>query len=156
LPTYRKFPLSNLCYALICVHMVILIIGGHYTYARVPLFDWLKEIFHFQRNHYDRVGHFAQGFMPAIIIREILTRLDVVRSEKWRVFFIICVCLALSAFYEFVEWWTALLTGEAANDFLGSQGDVWDSQFDMFMCLIGASFALVFLRRLHDRSMKKL
>jgi putative membrane protein len=154
--TYRKFPFTNLCYTLICVHMIILIIGGHYTYARVPAFDWLKEFFHWQRNHYDRVGHFAQGFIPAIIVREIFIKMKVVRSEAWRFFLVVCVCLAMSAFYEFIEWWTALLTGEAANDFLGSQGDVWDSQWDMFLCFIGSILSQLFLRRIHDRSLKSL
>jgi putative membrane protein len=156
LATYRRFPLTTLCYALIALHICVLCLGGHYTYARVPAFDWLRTIFGWQRNHYDRLGHFMQGFVPAIIAREVLIRLDVVNRKKWIPFLVVCVCLAISAFYELVEWWTALLSGSAANDFLGSQGDVWDTQADMCLALIGAVCALLFLSYFHDRALRKI
>jgi putative membrane protein len=149
--TYTRFRFTPLVYALICAHMIILLIGGHYTYARVPAFDWLRDALHLGRNHFDRVGHFAQGFVPALITREILLRRKVVARGGWLAVFVISVCLALSALYEFVEWGVAALTGEAAEDFLGTQGDPWDTQKDMFMCLIGSSVALLTLSRLHDR-----
>jgi putative membrane protein len=156
LATYRRFPLTTLCYALIALHICVLCLGGHYTYARVPAFDWLREVFGWHRNHYDRLGHFMQGFVPAIIAREVLIRLRVVNRKKWIPFLVVCVCLAISAFYELVEWWTALLSGSAANDFLGSQGDVWDTQSDMCLALIGALCALLFLSYFHDRALRKI
>jgi putative membrane protein len=156
LATYRRFPLTTLCYALIALHICVLCLGGHYTYARVPLFDWLREIFGWQRNHYDRLGHFMQGFVPAIIAREVIIRLGVVNRKKWIRFLVVCVCLAISAFYELVEWWTALLSGSAANDFLGSQGDVWDTQSDMCLALIGVVCALLFVSHFHDRALREI
>jgi putative membrane protein len=156
LATYRRFPLTTLCYALIALHICVLCLGGHYTYARVPAFDWLRTIFGWQRNHYDRLGHFMQGFVPAIIAREVIIRLGVVNRKKWIPFLVVAVCLAISAFYELVEWWTALLSGSAANDFLGSQGDVWDTQSDMCLALIGAVCALLFLSYFHDRALQKI
>lgn len=155
LATYRRFPLTTLCYTLIALHICVLCLGGHYTYARVPAFDWLREVFGWQRNHYDRLGHFMQGFVPAIIAREVIIRLGVVNRKKWIPFLVVAVCLAISAFYELVEWWTALLSGSAANDFLGSQGDVWDTQSDMCLALIGAVCALLFVSSFHDRALRK-
>lgn len=156
LATYRRFRLTTLCYALIALHLCILCVGGHYTYARVPLFDWLRPIFAWQRNHYDRLGHLMQGFVPAIIAREILLRFGVLARRNWLPFLIVSICLAISALYELVEWWTALVSGAAANDFLGSQGDVWDTQSDMGLALVGAVSALLLLSALHDRGLRKL
>lgn len=154
LATRRSFPLTPLTAALILVHCIILMVGGHFTYAEVPLFDWLGEVFGWQRNNYDKLGHFAQGFVPAIIAREILIRKQVIRSLNWRNFFIICFCLALSAFYELIEWWVALLSEEAAGSFLGTQGYVWDTQSDMAWALVGAISALSVLGSLHDRQLR--
>ncbi len=150
--TYRKFPLSNLCLWLLSVHALILMLGGHYTYAKVPIGEWAKIYFGFARNHYDRVGHFAQGFIPASLVRELLIRTAHLRHRFWLPFLAISVCLAFSAFYELFEWWTALLTGEAAKDFLGTQGDVWDTQWDMLCALIGATTAVLVLSRAHNAS----
>jgi putative membrane protein len=149
--TYRRFPLTPLAYGLIFVHASILMIGGHYTYAEVPLGFWMRDTFGFARNHYDRIGHFAQGFVPAILAREVLIRRGVVRSRGWLFFLVTCVCLAISACYEFVEWGTAVASGSAADAFLGTQGDPWDTQWDMFFALIGAITAQVTVARLHDR-----
>ena len=154
--TYRSFRLTTLCYALIALHICVLCVGGHYTYARVPVFDWLRPIFAWQRNNYDRLGHLLQGFVPAIIAREVLIRLEVVRRKNWIPFLVVSICLAISAFYELIEWWTALLSGNAASDFLGSQGDVWDTQSDMCLALIGAVCALLFLSYFHDRALEKI
>lgn len=154
--THRRFQLSRLCLTLLALHAVILMVGGHYTYAQVPLGDWIKNAFGLERNHYDRLGHFAQGFVPAILAREILLRVARLPRSGWVAFLCACVCLAFSAFYELIEWWTALATGEAATDFLGTQGDVWDTQWDMFLALIGALMALLSLARRHDRSMARL
>jgi len=156
LATYRRFRLTTLCYVLIALHMCVLCIGGHYTYARVPAFDWLRTIFGWDRNHYDRLGHLMQGFVPAIIAREMLIRCDVIKQTKWMPFLIVSICMAISAFYELLEWWAALISGSAADDFLGGQGDVWDTQSDMCLALIGATCALVFLSYLHDRALQKL
>jgi putative membrane protein len=131
-------------------------VGGHYTYARVPLFQWLRPIFAWQRNNYDRLGHLMQGFVPAIIAREIFIRLGVVARTNWLPFLVLSVCLGISAFYELIEWWVALASGAASNDFLGSQGDVWDTQSDMFCALIGAVSALVLLSAFHNRAIRKL
>jgi len=149
--TRRRFPLTGLTYTLIFVHACILMLGGHYTYARVPLGYWLQDALHLSRNPYDRIGHFAQGFVPAIVGREILIRMTPLRPGGWLFFLVCCVCLAISACYEFVEWWAALLGGSAATDFLGTQGDVWDTQWDMFMALVGAVTAQWLLSRAHDR-----
>jgi putative membrane protein len=156
LATYWRFRLTTFCYILIALHICVLCVGGHYTYARVPVFDWLRPIFAWQRNHYDRLGHLMQGFVPAIIAREVLVRLDVIKRKKWLPFLVVSVCLAISAFYELAEWWTALISGSAANDFLGSQGDVWDTQSDMCLALIGAVCALLFLSYFHDRALQKI
>jgi putative membrane protein len=156
LATARRFPLTPLAYRLIFVHALILMLGGHYTYARVPIGFWMQRVFGFTRNHYDRIGHLAQGFVPAIIAREILIRRSPLRPGKWLFFVVLSVGLAISACYEFIEWWSALLGGSAADAFLGTQGDPFDTQADMFMALIGAFAAQVFLARVHDRQMQKL
>ncbi len=149
--TYKRFPLTNLTYTLIAIHAAILCVGGHYTYAEVPLFDWIRDTFHQSRNNYDKVGHFAQGFIPAIVAREIFIRKNVIASRAWMNFFIVCTCLAMSAVYEFFEWGVALGTGEAADAFLGTQGYVWDTQSDMFYATVGAICALIFLSKIHER-----
>ncbi len=154
--TYRRFRLTDLVYLLIAVHAIILMVGGHYTYARVPPFDWLKEVLHFSRNHYDRVGHFAQGFVPAMIAREVLLRTTPLRRGKMLFFLVVCVCLAVSAAYELLEWTGAELAGARATDFLGTQGDPWDTQKDMALALLGAASALLLLSRLHDRRLAAL
>ena len=154
--TYRSFQFTHLVYWLILVHAIILMIGGHYTYAEVPLFTWLKDIFALSRNNYDKVGHFAQGFVPAMVAREILIRKSPLTPGKWLFFIVVCICLAISAFYELIEWWVAVGTGEAAESFLGTQGDIWDSQSDMFLALIGAISALVLLGKYHDTFLIKL
>jgi len=156
LATCRRFRLTPLAYRLIFIHALILMLGGHYTYARVPLGFWVQDLFDLARNHYDRVGHLAQGFIPAILVREILVRTSPLKSGKWLFFMVVCVCLALSAFYEFIEWWAALLGGIAAQDFLGTQGDVWDTQWDMFLAFIGSILAQVFLSKVHDRESAEL
>src|SRR5262245_59285784 len=138
LATRRGFPLTDLGYTLIFIHACILMLGGHCTYARVPLGFWVQDLLHFSRNHYDRLGHFAQGFVPAIVGREILLRRTPLRPGAWLFFLVTCVCLAISAGYEFIEWWSALIGGAAATDFLGTQGDVWDTQWDMFLAFTGA------------------
>jgi putative membrane protein len=154
--TRQRFQLTGLAYNLILIHSIILMIGGRYTYAEVPLFDWLKEVFNFERNNYDKVGHLAQGFIPAIIAREIIIRNHIVENIKWLNFFIICICLAISAFYELIEWWVAILSKEAAEAFLGTQGYIWDTQSDMAYALLGAMLALAMLSRTHDRHISKL
>jgi len=153
--TRERFPLTRLAYVLILVHCIILMVGGHYTYAEVPLGEWLKEALDQSRNNYDKLGHFAQGFIPAIVAREILIRNKVVNYPGWRDFLIVCVALAISAFYELIEWWVALLSEEAADSFLGTQGYIWDTQSDMWLALLGAVSALVLLSRLHDRQLRK-
>lgn len=152
--TYRKFPLTPLVNTFILIHCIILMVGGHYTYAEVPLFDWIRDHFGMERNNYDKVGHFAQGFIPALIARELVIRKSVITGRSWRHFFIVCFCLALSAFYELIEWWVAIASGESAEAFLGTQGYVWDTQSDMALALLGAVFALVFLSRIHDRQLQ--
>lgn len=151
--SYKRFPLTPLLYILILAHSIVLMIGGHYTYAEVPFFDGL---FGAERNNYDKVGHFFQGFVPAIVAREILIRNKVVKSEAWLNLFVISICLAFSAFYELIEWWVAIASGQGAEAFLGTQGYIWDTQSDMLYALIGASMALLFLRRFHDRSLNAL
>ncbi|NIS90701.1 MAG: DUF2238 domain-containing protein [Woeseiaceae bacterium] len=153
--TRERFPLTRLTYILILIHCVILMVGGHYTYALVPLGDWVMEAFDQTRNNYDKLGHLAQGFIPAIVAREILIRNKVINYPGWRDFLIVCVVLAISAFYELVEWWVALLSEEAADSFLGTQGYVWDTQSDMWFALVGAVSALVLLNRLHDRQLRE-
>jgi putative membrane protein len=150
--TYQRFPLSPLLYILILLHCVVLMIGGHYTYAEVPFFDGLLGA---ERNNYDKLGHFFQGFVPAILAREILIRLSVVPTAAWRNVFIVSLCLAFSAFYELIEWWVALLSDEAAESFLGTQGYVWDTQSDMAFALTGAILALLLLSKFHDSQLKR-
>ena len=154
--TYHKFTLSRLTYFLILLHCIVLMIGGHYTYAEVPLFDTVANWFGWERNHYDKLGHFVQGFVPAGIAREILLRLNVVKNERWLLVFVLSVCLAFSAFYELIEWWVALAVGSDAESFLGTQGYVWDTQSDMFMALIGSAMFLLFFRKWQDSSIRKL
>lgn len=154
--TYRRFALTPMLYLLILAHCIVLMVGGHYTYAEVPLFDAIKPLFGFERNNYDKVGHLMQGFVPAILAREILIRRAVVKSRGWLNLFVVSVCLAFSAFYELIEWWVALLTGESAEAFLGTQGYAWDTQSDMAFALAGAILALVLLARWHDRQLAAL
>ena len=149
--TRRRFPWTTLTYLLGCVHLIILMVGGHYTYAEVPLGDWAREAFDFSRNHYDRLGHVAQGFLPAIAMRELALRTGAVRRGVWIWIVATCVPLAFAAFYEMLEWWAALVSEEASASFLGTQGDHWDTQWDMFLCLCGALAAQVWLGRFHDR-----
>lgn len=156
LATAQRFPLTPLAYRLIFVHALILMLGGHYSYAKVPLGFWMQDLFGFSRNHYDRIGHFAQGFVPAIIAREILIRRSPLQRGKWLFFIVLCVCLAISACYEFIEWWSALVGGSAADAFLGTQGDPFDTQADMFMALIGATTAQLALARHHDRAIARI
>jgi len=153
--TYRRFPLTSLIYILFLFHAVILMIGGHYTYARMPLFNYIRDIFELSRNHYDRVGHFVQGFVPAIITREVLLRTSPLKKGKWLFFIVVCICLSISAMYELLEWQYAVIKGGAsAKEFLGSQGDIWDAQNDMAMALIGSIIALVTLSKYHDKLLK--
>ncbi len=154
--TYNRFPLTPLVYTLILIHASILMMGGHYTYALTPLGEWMKEAFHFARNHYDRIGHFAQGFVPAIVAREVLLRTSPLRNGRWLRFLVMCVCLAISAGYELFEWRVAAWQGARADDFLGTQGDPWDTQEDMSFALIGAATALLTLERFHDRQLNRL
>lgn len=154
--TRRRFPLTPLAYWLILLHSVILMVGGHYTYAEVPLGDWLAEWSGGTRNNYDKLGHLAQGFIPAIVVREVLIRNAVVAVRGWLAFIVVSICLAISAFYELIEWWVALLSEEAADAFLGTQGYVWDTQSDMFLAFLGAISALVIFSTLHDRQISRL
>ena len=154
--TRYSFPLTPLLYTLIFIHAVILMIGGHYTYAEVPAGFWLQDMFDLQRNHYDRLGHLAQGFVPAILAREILLRQTTLIPGKMLFFIVTSICLAFSAFYEIIEWWTALLYGGTADAFLATQGDVWDTQWDMFLALLGAISAQLLLRNLHNRQLAEL
>ena len=154
--TRRRFPLTPLAYRLLFLHALILMLGGHYTYARVPLGFWLRDLLDLARNPYDRLGHFAQGLVPAILAREILLRRGVVRRGGWLFFLVTCVCLSLSAVYEFFEWGSAVLGGAAADDFLGTQGDTWDTQWDMFCALLGALTAQLTLSRMHDREIARM
>lgn len=149
--TRKSFPLTGLAYILILIHCVILMVGGHYTYAEVPLFDWIAEWTGGSRNNYDKVGHLAQGFVPVLLAREVFIRLSVVKLGAWCNFLAVCFTLAFSAFYELIEWWVAELTGEDAEAFLGTQGYIWDTQSDMAMALVGAIFAIVLLSRYQDK-----
>jgi len=165
--TRRRFPLTPLLMVLLAVHAVILIIGGHYTYAEVPAGDWLRDALSLSRNPYDRLGHLAQGFVPAILARELLVRRSPLGTARgahapaanargWLFLCVTSIGLAFSAFYELIEWWTAAASGEAAEAFLGTQGDVWDTQWDMFCALIGATAAQLLLSRVHDRQLAQL
>lgn len=154
--SYKEFPLTNLVCFLILLHAIILMIGGHYTYAEVPLFNWLRDIFHLDRNYYDRVGHFVQGFVPALIAREVLLRKNIVKQDAWLFFIVCCICLSISVCYEFVEWWVAVASGAAAEAFLGTQGDVWDTQWDMLMALVGAVAAQILLVKIHNKQLTQI
>lgn len=154
--TWRRFPLTPLVYVLITLHALILMVGGHYTYAEVPLGFWVQEALGLARNHYDRLGHFAQGFVPAMIAREVYLRRTPLRRGGWLFFLVTCTCLAISAFYEFTEWWAALAGGDSATAFLGTQGDVWDTQWDMFLALLGSLTSQLALARAHDRQLRRL
>jgi putative membrane protein len=154
--TRKRFLLTPLAYWLILAHAIILMVGGHYTYAEVPLGDWVRDLVGGGRNNYDKLGHLAQGFIPAIVIREILVRNAVIARRGWLSLVVICICLAFSALYELIEWWVALLSGEAAESFLGTQGYIWDTQSDMFLALLGAGLAIVLLGKLHDRQIMAL
>lgn len=154
--THKRFPLTTLLYVLILIHSLILFVGGHYTYARVPAFDWLRDAFELSRNHYDRVGHLAQGFIPAMIARELLLRLTPLKRGGWLFFLVLCVCLAISAVYELIEWGAAMALGGSAEEFLALQGDVWDTQKDMALAGIGALVAQLTLARWHDRQLHEL
>ncbi len=156
LATRRVFPLTGLAYALVLVHSIVLMVGGHYTYAEVPLFDWIRDAFDLQRNNYDKVGHFVQGFVPAILAREVLLRFSIISNRAWLHFLVVCFCLAVSAVYEIIEWYVALLSGAAAAAFLGTQGYVWDTQSDMGYALLGALLSLLLLSRYHDRELDRL
>ncbi len=149
----KKFPLTRLLKYLLTFHALILIIGGYYTYAEVPLGNYFKEFFNLSRNHYDRLGHFTQGFVPAILAREILIRKSPVKSGSWLFVFVSCICLSFSAFFEMIEWWVSLAYDTQATAFLGTQGDVWDTQWDMFLCLVGALLSQIILGRVHDREL---
>ena len=154
--TFKRFKFTDMTYFFILIHLIILLVGAHYSYARVPLFDWIKEIFEQSRNNYDKVGHFVQGFIPAMIARELLIRLNVVCKKSWIPFFVVCICLAISAFYELIEWWVAVLSGDGAEEFLGMQGYVWDTQSDMFCAMIGAICMLIFFSKLQDKQIRKI
>lgn len=156
IPTFRRFRLTNLLYVLLAIHAIILMVGGHYTYAEVPLGDWVRDWLGLARNHYDRLGHLAQGFVPAILAREILVRQSVVRGRAWLFFIVVSICLGFSAFYELLEWSVAEMTGEASDAFLGTQGDVWDTQKDMALALVGSVLAQTILGRAHDRQLESI
>ena len=154
--TRQRFQLTSLAYGLILFLSLILMIGGHYTYAEVPLFEWFKDVFNQDRNNFDKLGHFAQGFVPAIIAREIIIRNNILNNQNWLNFFVICICLAISAFYELIEWCVAIVSKEAAEAFLGTQGYLWDTQSDMAFALLGAMVALVTLKHAHDKQLNEL
>nr|WP_315153656.1 DUF2238 domain-containing protein [uncultured Flavobacterium sp.] len=151
--TFKKFRFTNFTYTLILIHCIILFIGGHYTYAEVPLFDYIKEVFHQSRNNYDKVGHFAQGFVPAMIIRELFIRKEVIANKSFFNFIIISICLAISAAYEWIEWFVSIITGDGGDAFLGTQGDVWDTQSDMLFAAIGAITALLLFSKAQDKQL---
>lgn len=154
--TWKRFPFTSLAYGLMALHAVILLVGGHYTYAEMPLFSWLRDSLDLARNHYDRLGHFAQGFIPAIVAREILLRTSPLRPGGWLFFLVACVCLAISAAYELIEWWAATATGDAGVAFLATQGDVWDTQKDMALALLGSVVAQWLLARQHDAQIQAM
>ena len=153
--TYKRFPLTNLVYILLIIHFIILSVGGIYTYAEVPLGFWMQDWFGFARNNYDKIGHFAQGFVPALLIREVLLRTSPLKQGKWLSFIIVSICLAISAFYELIEWWVSAVQGASAEDFLGTQGYLWDAQSDMLFALIGAVIALIVFSKYHNKLLKE-
>ena len=154
--TYKRFPLTGLIYILLIIHFLILSVGGIYTYAKVPLGYWMQDWFGFSRNNYDKIGHFAQGFVPALLIREVLLRTSPLKQGKWLNFIIVSICLAISAFYEIIEWWVSAVQGASAEDFLGTQGDAWDAQSDMLFALIGAIVALCAFSNYHNKQLKDI
>lgn len=154
--TYKKFRFTHFTYFFILIHCIILFIGGHYTYAEVPVFNWIKDAFDLTRNNYDKVGHFAQGFVPALLVRELYVRKNVIANKTFFNFSIVSVCLAISAAYEWIEWWVSICTGEGGDAFLGTQGYIWDTQSDMLLATIGAIFALLFCSRLQDKAINQL
>lgn len=154
--TWRRFPLTNLLCALLAAHALVLAVGGHYTYAQVPLGDWVRDTFHLARNPYDRFGHLMQGFVPAVLVRELLSRTSPLRGSRWLAPLTVCACLAFSAVFEMLEWLAAVVGGHSADAFLATQGDVWDTQWDMFCALIGATVSVLVLSRLHDRQLDAL
>jgi len=154
--TFKKFQFTYLTYIFILVHCYILFVGGHYTYAQVPLFDWIKEVFHQSRNNYDKVGHFAQGFIPAMVVRELFVRLKIVKGGNWLTFLTVCVCMTISACYEVFEWLVAVMSGQSSEAFLGTQGDVWDTQSDMLFALIGATCMVLFVSKIQDKYIQKI
>ncbi len=154
--TYKRFQFSFFTYSMILLHCYILFIGGHYTYAEVPLFEWIKELFHQSRNNYDKVGHFAQGFIPALIIRELFIRKEIVKPTAWLPFLTVCTCATISVCYEFLEWFVAVCTGDSSDSFLGTQGYVWDTQSDMLFACIGATCTVLLLPEIHNSSMQKV
>lgn len=152
----KRFPLTRLVYYFLFVHAVLLLVGAHYTYARVPLGFWMQDWFEFSRNNYDRLGHITQGFVPALVARELFIRRQIVKPGRWLFFLVLCFCLAFSAFYELIEWWTAVFGGDGSIEFLGVQGDIWDAQWDMLLALLGAIAAQLLLARWQDRQIKRL
>ncbi len=154
--TFKKFRFTNFTYTLILIHCIILFIGGHYTYAEVPFFDYIKEVFHQSRNNYDKVGHFAQGLVPAMIIRELFIRKEVINNKSFFNFIIVCICLAISATYEFIEWFVSLATGDGGDAFLGTQGYVWDTQSDMLFATIGAIVGLIVFSKIQGKQIQKI
>lgn len=153
--TFKRFRFTYLTYCFILAHCYILFIGAHYTYAEVPLFDWIKDVFHLTRNNYDKLGHFAQGFVPAMIAREIFIKRSIVTNRAWLNFLTICVCITISVLYEFLEWFVAIMTGQSADSFLGTQGYVWDTQSDMLFATIGAVCMIIFVSKIQDKIIKK-
>jgi putative membrane protein len=154
--TYKKFSFTHFTYIFILIHCYILFIGGHYTYAEVPFFNWIKETFHQTRNNYDKVGHFTQGFVPAIIVRELFIRKSVINGKKWLSFLTVTVCITISVWYEFLEWFVSIMTGEDADSFLGTQGYVWDTQSDMLYAMIGAISMIIFVSKYQDKAIENL
>lgn len=154
--TIRKFEFTKLVYVLILFHSFILMVGGHTTYAEMPLFNWIRDEFGLQRNYYDRLGHFAQGFVPALAAREYFIRRKIISGRFWLNLIVVMFLLGFAAFYEFIEWWISLASGDKANDFLGTQGDIWDTQWDMFMCFAGSIISLAFLSKHHDKQIEKI
>jgi putative membrane protein len=154
--TFKKFRFTTLTYWMILIHCYILFIGGHYTYAEVPLFDWIKELFHQSRNNYDKVGHFAQGFIPALIVRELFIRKQIVKKGAWLSFLTVCVCISISVFYEFLEWFVAIVSGQSAESFLGTQGYVWDTQSDMLFATLGAICTIILMSRVQNKQIEKM
>lgn len=155
LVTYKRFMFTYFTYIMILLHCYILLIGGHFTYAEVPAFNWIKEVLHQSRNNYDKVGHFAQGFVPAFIVRELLLRKEVVQKHDWLAFITVCICMSISVTYEFIEWLVSILSGLSGDSFLGTQGYVWDTQSDMLYAAIGAMCMVIFFSGVHDKQIKK-